>query len=127
MESKKLKTARNFDNFVVADKKIIIKEGEIAKVEEAENQSPLRNIFRPKQKKVEEAKPDPVKKVSDDYKLVGISIDPDPVNSSAMIESVKTNITFFLHKGEKLDGMELVDILEDKLILRVQGQTVELR
>ena len=127
VESRKLDRARNFNNFVVADKKIVIKEGEIAKIEEEQPEGGFRNIFRPKQKKVEEAKVDPSTQVLQNYKLVGISIDPDPSGSSAMIENVKTNVTFFLHKGETLDGMELVDILDEKLILRVQGQTVEMR
>ena len=62
-----------------------------------------------------------------DYRLVGLSPAADPNDSYVMIKNAKTNITFFLKKGEKLDGMELMNISENKITLKVKGKDVELR
>ena len=87
----------------------------------------IRNIFKPDSAKKEEAKKDEATIVLNDYRLVGISFSPDPKETYAMVKNAKSNITFFLKKGEKLDGMELVNIFDNKVTLKVGGKEVELR
>ncbi len=87
----------------------------------------IRNIFKQDSGKKEEEKKDDVAAALADYRLVGISQSADPSEMYAMIKNAKTNITFFLKKGEKLEGMELVNIAENKVMLRVKGKEVELR
>ena len=88
-------------------------------------EGPHRNIFKPGPAKKEEERKDPVTVALGDYRLVGLSLDQN--ETYAMVKNVKTNITFFLKKGEVLNGMEIVDILENKLVLNVQGKQVEFR
>lgn len=87
----------------------------------------IRNIFKPDSVKKEEEKKDEGHVSLADYRLVGISQSSDPKEVYAMIKNVKTNITFFLKKEEKLDGMELVQIFENRILLKVRGKEVELR
>ena len=87
----------------------------------------VRNIFKQGSAKKEEEKRDDTTVVLSDYRLVGISIEPDAAQSYAMVKNVKTNITFFLKKGEQLDGMVIESILDNKLFLNVKGKQVELR
>ena len=87
----------------------------------------IRNIFKPDSVKKEDEKKDEGHVSLADYRLVGISQSPDPKEIYAMIKNVKTNITFFLKKEEKLDGMELITIFENRVLLRVRGKDVELR
>lgn len=87
----------------------------------------LRNIFKPYERKVMAEKVEKQTTTLENYKLVGISIEVDPKHSYAMVENVKTNAVSFLRKGERLEGMELVEILENKLTLKSEGQTIELR
>ena len=127
-ESRKLKVAKDFTVFESGHEKTIAPSASPAPAtEEILPEAPFRNIFRPKPKKAEEPKADTAAVTTQNYKLVGISMDPDPAESSAMVENVKTNVTFFLKKGDKLEGMELMGIYDDKLVLKVQGQEVELR
>ena len=87
----------------------------------------LRNVFKPFAKKIEEKKADDPSMKLAEYKLVGISIEHDPKDSYAMIENTKTNITFFVKRGENFAGLELVEILDEKLIFKSGGETVEFR
>ncbi len=87
----------------------------------------IRNIFKPGAAKKEDDKRDEGTVALTDYRLVGISLSADPNEIYAMIKNVKTNITFFLKKGEKLDGMELLSIFDNKLVLKVKDKEVELR
>ena len=87
----------------------------------------IRNIFKPDSVKKEDEKRDEGYVSLADYRLVGISQSSDPKEIYAMIKNVKTNITFFLKKEEKLDGMELLNILENRILLKVRGKEVELR
>jgi len=89
--------------------------------------SALRNIFKPDSVKKEEEKKDDTTITLNDYRLVGISQSSEPGEVYAMIKNAKTNITFFLKKGERLDGMELANIFDNKVILKVKGHDVELR
>lgn len=90
----------------------------------------FRNLFAPFSKKEEEETTAgeglSILKLKD-YKLVGISIEENPDNSYAMIENTKTGITFFLKKGEELDGVKVLEIFEEKVVLAFQGETLELR
>lgn len=87
----------------------------------------FRNIFKISSAKKEEEKKDDAAVVLSDYRLVGISLGTDSEETYAMVKNAKTNITYFLKKGEKLDGMELMDIFDNKLSLKIKGQVVELR
>ena len=99
-----------------------------AKQEAPENElSALRNIFKPDSMKKEEEKKDESTVSLADYRLVGISQAADPKEIYTMVKNVKTNITFFLKKGEKLDGMELMNIYDNKVVFKAKGREVELR
>lgn len=87
----------------------------------------VRDIFKLDSVKKEDEKKDGGGASLADYRLVGISFSSDPKEVYAMIKNVKTNITFFLKKNEKLDGMELVNILDNRIVLNVKGKDVELR
>ena len=93
----------------------------------AEPDSGVRNIFKPPSAKKEEEKKDEVTVALSDYRLVGISIERDPKDTYVMVKNVKTNITFFLKKNEWLNGMEILNILDNKVVLKVKGKEVELR
>ena len=86
-----------------------------------------RNIFKAGPAKKEEEKKDDVTVALNDYRLVGISLEPDPKETYAMVKNIKTNITFFMKKGENLNGIEILNILDNKLILKVKGREVEFR
>lgn len=132
-EYNNLKKAKNLDAFT------LIVNGQEQKTSRAEASSggflnsiedtgaSLRNIFRPGASKTEESKKESAASPLADFKLVGISVASSPSDSYAMIENTRTKITFFLKKGEKLEGMELLEIFEDKLSLKAQGEIVELR
>lgn len=91
------------------------------------NTDNLRNIFQRGAVKKDEPKKDDVSVILSDYRLAGISIAPDSKETYAMVKNVKTNITFFLKQGEQLDGMQLLNIFDNKLVLKVRGKDVELR
>lgn len=131
----KLQKAKNLDKFTyivngreqkISQPEATAKDAE-PKVAAPAADTPFRNIFKPAAQKNVETKQDTAQNSLQDYKLVGISIDPGQEESYAMIENVKTKTTFFLKKGESLEGMELVSIREDKLLVKTQGQIVELR
>ena len=58
------------------------------------------------------------------YKLVGISWSDNP---DAMIEDPAANKTYFLKRGQSLDGVKVQAIFKDKVVLSYQGLEVELR
>jgi len=58
------------------------------------------------------------------YKLVGISWSDNP---DAMIEDSAANKTYFLKRGQALDGVKVQAIFKDKVVLGYQGVEVELR
>lgn len=132
-ESSKLKKSADVDRFVM------ISGGQIQSGQSAASGfavdpdalriKGLRNVFKPgpDKKQEEELRAQEASAPIVDYKLVGISIEGDQKSSYAMIENVKTNITFFLKKGDLLDGMELSSIGEDKLVFRLGGRNLELR
>ncbi|MDP3919188.1 MAG: hypothetical protein Q8R76_00050 [Candidatus Omnitrophota bacterium] len=78
-----------------------------------------------------EAKPDfslRLVELTQDFKVAGISISPDmPEKSFCMIEDIKKNITSFLRVGDKISGLEIVEISPEVVILGLEGETVELR
>ncbi len=129
-EAKKLKVARNFGTFIAGEQTApdAKKTGLAASVDfSALTDGPLRNIFRPKKVVVDVPKADQATDALKNYKLVGLSLEPDQKDSQAMVENTTSSVTFFVKRGEVLDGMEIVDILEDRLILKVNGQRTELR
>ncbi len=60
------------------------------------------------------------------YKLVGISQSKDPSETYVMIENSQTKLTYFLQYGQPVEGLELERILEDKVIVKIGGKSVEL-
>jgi len=60
------------------------------------------------------------------YKLVGISQSSDPAETYVMIENSQTKLTYFLQYGQQVEGLELERILEDKVIVKIGGKSVEL-
>jgi len=60
-----------------------------------------------------------------DYSLVGIAWSSDP---EAMVEHVKTSKTYFVKRGQNLEnGVKVVTIFKDKVILSLSGKEFELR
>ncbi len=132
MEYRKLKNTKNLVKFtyVSEGKEASIKSVTAIPVPEektAEPEPAFRNIFKVQSAKKEDEKKDEVTQTLADYRLVGISLSPDAKDTYAMIKNARTNITYFLKKNEKLDNIELVQILDNKLVLKVKGKEVELR
>jgi len=131
-EFQKSSNPKNFEKFtyIVEGQEVDSKDAKAETPAEEEKKSILRNIFKPFVKKKEEplTEVQTVQAGLKEYKLVGISLDAvGGANSYAMIENTKTNITLFLKKGDSLDGMQLKDIFEDRLVFVNKGQTIELR
>lgn len=134
-EYSKLQKTKNFEKFNYifegkeqnAPKTVLTLPSDTPAVEEKE--PAIRNIFKPWAQRQEEGDVPGGNSGSaiKDFKLVGISLTEDVKDSYAMVENSKTGITFFLKKGEKLAGMELLDITENKLIFKEGGKSVELR
>ncbi|MCM8814060.1 MAG: hypothetical protein NC924_09045 [Candidatus Omnitrophica bacterium] len=59
-----------------------------------------------------------------DLKLVGISWSEDP---DAIIEAERAQKTFFVKRGYQINDIEVKDILKDRVVLRVEGNEVDLR
>ncbi len=94
-----------------------------------------RNIFRPFEKKAEEAKAlaplenQQIKDKLDNFKLVGISWFNTPDTATAMIEDKGRAVTFFVKTGddlskssESLQGVSLDVIYADRVEFSYQGQ-----
>ncbi len=62
--------------------------------------------------------------IASKYKLVGISWSDNP---DAMIEDTAANKTYFMKRGQALDGVKIQAIFKDKVVLSSGGQEVELR
>lgn len=61
-------------------------------------------------------------------KLTGISYNPsDPKSAFCMIEDVEKNITTFLHEGDPIGLLKVQKILEDRVVLSQENDTVEIR
>lgn len=86
-----------------------------------------RNIFSPiSLKETEEPVVDKkqLQELAQDLSLVGISWDNE--KPLAMIEDKKANKTYFLREGETISKFKIDKILKDKVILRYEGQMIEL-
>ena len=64
-----------------------------------------------------------VSEVTKNLKLAGIVLDKDP---QAIIKDVQTNQNVFVHRGGRINGAVVEEILEGKVILNIQNQRVEL-
>lgn len=91
------------------------------------DRGPVRNIFKAGEPKHEIQKREEASGGMGDYKLVGISPSADPQQAYAMVKNTRTNITFFLKSGDRLDGMELEKIQENRVVFNAKGKQVELR
>ncbi|MBF0479721.1 MAG: hypothetical protein HQL26_09590 [Candidatus Omnitrophica bacterium] len=60
---------------------------------------------------------------SERYKLVGIMLDNNP---TAILENLQNHKTFFVKKGQNVDGAILEDIKENRVIFRDRDKAVEL-
>ncbi|MDD5745650.1 MAG: hypothetical protein PHO30_00155 [Candidatus Omnitrophica bacterium] len=65
-----------------------------------------------------------LQEITQTLKLVGISWSNDP---DAIIEDTKIQKTYFVKKGYMIDSIMVKEILKDKVILRCQGEEVDLR
>ena len=104
--------------------------GDLLEAETAEEEKPpARSIFKlgPVEVPKEEQETATAQSALQGYKLVGISIEPDPQNSYAMIENATTNVTYFLKKGDKLTEMQVLEITAEKVVFDVGGKPAELR
>jgi len=87
-----------------------------------------RNIFRPFEKKAEEAHvaaPAENQKIKDkvtNLKLVGISWLNTPETATAMIEDKSTSVTHFVKTGEDLQGIKVDVIYADRVEVSFQGE-----
>lgn len=130
-ESEKLKAARSFGGIRVPSQQMSADEQKAGLASSVDlgalTDGPLRNIFRPKKAVEETPKVDQTAEVIKNYKLVGLAFEPEGEESQAMIENTTSNVTFFVKRGEVLEGMEILDILEDRLVLKVNGVRTELR
>ncbi|UCC95157.1 MAG: hypothetical protein JSW40_10200 [Candidatus Omnitrophota bacterium] len=91
-----------------------------------------RDIFElvskaPKGTTVEIKKEEVVKEIvkrTESLRLVGISWSDDP---DAMIEDTRSRRTFFVKRGELVNGVRVEAILKDKVLLSYEGEEVELK
>jgi hypothetical protein len=58
------------------------------------------------------------------YKLVGISWSDNP---DAMIEDTTAQKTYFMKRGQELDGVKIQAIFKDKVVLNYMNREIELR
>ena len=75
-------------------------------------------------KKDEANKFSPIKELTKDFKLVGISWGNEP---DAIIEDPDTDKTYFVRKGYMIGEMKVYDVRKDRVILRYKGEEVEIR
>lgn len=68
--------------------------------------------------------PTELENMTQNLRLVGISWSDKP---DAIIEDEKLDKTYFVQKGQKIEGIRVKDILKDRVILRYKGDEVELR
>lgn len=85
-----------------------------------------RNIFQPAGSAVSTVDSASSSSGTAAYKLVGISMAREASETYVMIENSQTKLTYFLQYGQPVEGLELEKILEDKVIVKIGGKTVEL-
>jgi hypothetical protein len=90
-----------------------------------------RNIFKPYEKEQLAKATGPVKsslanKLSK-YKVVGIAWLDLPESISVMIEDTKTNMTYFLREGEKLDDVTVKTIYTDRVVLSCENEEITIK
>ena len=61
------------------------------------------------------------------YRLVGISESKDLAENYVMVENTQAKLTYFLQYGQPVEGLELDKILEDRVIVKIGGDPVELK
>ena len=91
----------------------------------------MRNIFRPYEKEQLDKVSGPVKpslanKLSN-YKVVGIAWLDLPESISVMIEDTKSNLTYFLREGEKLDDVIVKTIYTDRVVLSYENEEITIK
>lgn len=57
------------------------------------------------------------------YKIVGIAVDAQP---EVIVENTKLQETIFASVGENIGGAQIIQILEDRVICRMEGAELEL-
>lgn len=93
-----------------------------------------RNMFIPYEKRMEEKKGEAggtslqLVEITKDLKLTGISINPDrPEKTYCMIEDLKKDVTSFLKVGDSIAGLTVDEIKPEGVVLKRQGDKVDLR
>lgn len=83
-----------------------------------------RNIFLPQQVQIETVITGPsLEEVSAGLSLIGIIAGARP---QAIIESKKSEKSYFLYEGQAVDNAKVVEILEDSVVMEYQSETFEL-
>jgi len=92
-----------------------------------------RNIFQPLEKKEEvvqeEVTPKDMRKIVEqakELKLVGVSWLNTADSASALIENTGSGITYFLKRGETINGVAVKEIFADSVILSYEGDDIKL-
>ena len=101
-------------------------QGEFVKAKPAGAELSNRNIFQPAG--AFSTRSDASAPASHDsaYRLVGLSLSKDSAETYVMIENTQSKLTYFLQYGQPVEGLELEKILEDKVIVKIGGKSVEL-
>ncbi len=60
------------------------------------------------------------------YKLVGISESSNRSDTFVMVENVRTKMTFLLPYGQAVEGLELEEVIGNKIRVKIGGTSVEL-
>jgi len=60
------------------------------------------------------------------YRLVGIAESPNPEHTYVMVENTRTQMTFFLQYDVTVENMKLEEIHEDKVIVNIGGESIEI-
>ncbi len=86
-----------------------------------------RNIFQPSSAQSIVADDASAARVSATYKLVGIAEAQSPSDTYEMVENTQTKLTYFLQYGQPVEGLELEKIIDDKAVVKIGGDSVELK
>ena len=119
-----------FEKTLQASKSTITEEKKVAfpgvNIEEILTQAKRRNVFTflAAPSKAEVSLSPDIAAIIANLKLVGIIWSSNP---QAMIENTREQRTFLLSQGEQIGQMKVKRILQDKIIIEVEGQEQELR
>jgi len=129
MESSSLRRANQFTENAVEQIKQVEMPPEEPEEEEIAEVPPSRSLFKlgPVALPEEEQEQIALSQVLENFKLVGIALEPDSDDSYAMVENTSSNVTYFLKRGERLSNMKVVEITDNTVVFDIGGKIAELR